>query len=114
MKLLVVILAVVACAAAEEVKYDFANAKPIADFPFFQEKFPQLKSFSRGGAPGRIVGGEIAAPGQFPYQVILSQWINCESIHIIDLIILSTSQIGCSTHQCPRWYCSMRWIPHFS
>lgn len=73
MKFLVVILAVVASAAAEEVKYDFANAKPIADFPFFQEKFPQLKSFSRGGSGGRIVGGEIATPGQFPYQVILSQ-----------------------------------------
>lgn len=72
MKLLVVLLAVLAVVAAEE-EFDFANARPIQDFPFFHERFPAFKTISEGtgfGNGGRIVNGQIATPGQFPYQVI--------------------------------------------
>lgn len=67
MKFLIVFAAVLAFAAAE-VEFDFANARPIEDFPFFQERFPQFKRVG-SGTGSRIVGGEIAQPGQFPYQV---------------------------------------------
>lgn len=72
MKLLVVILSVLAVAAAEP-EFDFANARPIEEFPEFQARFPAFKAIRSigGGAGGRIVGGEVATPGQFPYQVAI-------------------------------------------
>lgn len=70
MKYLNVFAAVLAFAVGEG-ELDFANARPIEDFPFFQALYPQFKRNTTDGyeTGSRINGGNVAQQGRFPYQV---------------------------------------------
>jgi secreted trypsin-like serine protease len=70
MKFLVLLIAFVAAAAAENIEVDWSMVKPIREMPGFWDNKPAIlqargKSYIRDR---RIVNGEIATPHQFPYQ----------------------------------------------
>ena len=74
MKLFVAILfAVCALAAADEWdNIDWDKVVPVEDLPgFWDDKDPILRPTEESKRNGRIVGGELASPHQFPYQVAL-------------------------------------------
>lgn len=74
MKLFVAILfAFVAAASADNVEIDWSKVKPITQMPgFWDGRIPVMeKYYNPLNRQGRIVGGEIAAVGQFPYQCAL-------------------------------------------
>lgn len=53
-------------------KIDWSLVRPISEFPHVAKRIEDLTEGKTGynsGSNQRIVGGQIASPGQFPYQV---------------------------------------------
>jgi Trypsin len=72
MKVLFVLSALCAIALADDI-YRWSDIRPVELLPFFQERLRALKVPARTVEhKQRIVGGEIATPHQFPYQVSLN------------------------------------------
>ncbi|CRK90294.1 CLUMA_CG003990, isoform A [Clunio marinus] len=80
MKVVVLALALfVASVSADTFDIDWSNVKPITQFPEFWDNKPAelrpsasyFEKFENDRRSGRIVGGQIAEPHQFPYQVAL-------------------------------------------
>ena len=74
MKLFVAILfAFVAAASADSLDIDWSKVKPITQMPGFWEGRTPVweKMYNPLNRQGRIVGGNEAAVGQFPYQIAL-------------------------------------------
>ena len=77
MKLFFALLAIVAAVSATEI--DWSKVKPVEEFPGFwkgRETLQKLFEFQKSRTQasrnsGRIVGGDIATPHQFPYQVAI-------------------------------------------
>lgn len=65
-------LAVLAVTEADLRSRNFSNIQPIEDFPLLQEKYPDVK-YVGSLESSKIVGGNIAEPGQFPYQVFIPE-----------------------------------------
>uniref|UniRef100_A0A6E8VRS9 Peptidase S1 domain-containing protein n=1 Tax=Anopheles coluzzii TaxID=1518534 RepID=A0A6E8VRS9_ANOCL len=69
---LLVTLAVVAAASAEWIDIDWSRVKPIDQFDHYWQRLPAELQFLRHARPSqRIVNGQEAVPGQFPYQIAL-------------------------------------------
>uniref|UniRef100_A0A182QHD0 Peptidase S1 domain-containing protein n=1 Tax=Anopheles farauti TaxID=69004 RepID=A0A182QHD0_9DIPT len=59
-------------ASAEWIDIDWSQVKPIDEFDHYWQRLPAELQFLRHARPtGRIVNGEEAVPGQFPYQIAL-------------------------------------------
>uniref|UniRef100_A0AAG5D413 Peptidase S1 domain-containing protein n=1 Tax=Anopheles atroparvus TaxID=41427 RepID=A0AAG5D413_ANOAO len=71
--LLVVLLAV---ASAEWIDIDWSQVRPIEEFDHYWARLPAELQIYRNVRPsGRITNGQVATPGQFPYQIaLLSQF----------------------------------------
>jgi chymotrypsin len=75
MKLLIVLVLVLLAISKAEEEIDWKNVKPISHFREYWTVrglvSPKniVEPLKEKGISGRIVGGQIARPGQFPYQV---------------------------------------------
>uniref|UniRef100_A0A182JBJ0 Uncharacterized protein n=1 Tax=Anopheles atroparvus TaxID=41427 RepID=A0A182JBJ0_ANOAO len=68
----VALFALVAVGAAEWIDIDWSQVKPIDQFDHYWTRLPAELQILRQARPsGRIVNGEEAVPGQFPYQIAL-------------------------------------------
>uniref|UniRef100_A0A182JG28 Peptidase S1 domain-containing protein n=1 Tax=Anopheles atroparvus TaxID=41427 RepID=A0A182JG28_ANOAO len=67
--LLVVLLAV---ASAKSIDIDWSQVRPIEEFDHYWARLPAEMQIYRSQRPsGRITNGQVATPGQFPYQIAL-------------------------------------------
>lgn len=81
MKLFVLAFAVLAASAVADNDTDWSTVRPVIYYPkFWDNKAPELRPSAKffedyerdaRNSQGRIVGGQIAQPHQFPYQVAL-------------------------------------------
>ncbi|XP_035790060.1 brachyurin-like [Anopheles albimanus] len=68
----VALLALAAFAGAEWIDIDWSQVKPIDQFDHYWSRLPAELQILRHAEPSRrIVNGEEAVPGQFPYQIAL-------------------------------------------
>ncbi|XP_041771717.1 brachyurin-like [Anopheles merus] len=66
------LLAVCSLASAEWIDIDWSQVKPIEEFDHYWQRLPAEMQYLRHARPSaRIVNGQQATPGQFPYQVAL-------------------------------------------
>ncbi|XP_049547608.1 brachyurin-like [Anopheles darlingi] len=68
----VALLSLAAFAGAEWIDIDWSQVKPIEEFDHYWSRLPAELQILRHAEPSRrIVNGEEATPGQFPYQIAL-------------------------------------------
>ncbi|XP_050075954.1 brachyurin-like [Anopheles maculipalpis] len=68
----VALLALAVVASGEWIEIDWSKVKPIEEFDHYWQRLPAELQFLRYARPSqRIVNGEEAVPGQFPYQIAL-------------------------------------------
>ncbi|XP_050097695.1 brachyurin-like [Anopheles aquasalis] len=72
MKGFVVLVALFAVVSAKWIDIDWSKVRPIEEFDHYWARLPAEMQIYRHASPSpRIVGGQEATPGQFPYQVAL-------------------------------------------
>ncbi|XP_053665516.1 brachyurin-like [Anopheles marshallii] len=72
MKTFVLLVALFAVASAEWIDIDWSKVRPIEEFDHYWERLPPEMQVYRKMLPTqRIVNGQEAIPGQFPYQIAL-------------------------------------------
>ncbi|XP_053665069.1 brachyurin-like [Anopheles marshallii] len=72
MKTFVLLVALFAVASAEWIDIDWSKVRPIEEFDHYWERLPPEMQIYRKMLPTqRIVNGQEATPGQFPYQIAL-------------------------------------------
>ncbi|XP_049540859.1 chymotrypsin BI-like [Anopheles darlingi] len=77
MKTFVLLVALFAVASAEWIDIDWSKVRPIEEFDHYWARLPAEMQIYRHARPShRVVGGQEATPGQFPYQIaLLSEFI---------------------------------------
>ena len=72
MKTFVLLVGLLAVASAEWIEIDWSQVRPIEEFDHYWERLPAEMQIYRKMLPShRIVNGQEATPGQFPYQIAL-------------------------------------------
>ncbi|XP_040160553.1 brachyurin-like [Anopheles arabiensis] len=72
MKTFVLLVGLLAVASAEWIEIDWSQVRPIEEFDHYWERLPAEMQIYRKMLPThRIVNGQEATPGQFPYQIAL-------------------------------------------
>ncbi|XP_053666779.1 brachyurin-like [Anopheles marshallii] len=72
MKTFVLLVALFAVASAEGIDIDWSQVRPIEEFDHYWERLPAEMQIYRKLIPThRVVNGQEATPGQFPYQIAL-------------------------------------------
>ncbi|XP_053696258.1 chymotrypsin-like [Sabethes cyaneus] len=72
MKTILLVIAALALASAEWIEIDWSQVKPIEEFDHYWARIPEKWQHLRKLTPSRrIIFGEEATPGQFPYQIAL-------------------------------------------
>ncbi|XP_052894132.1 brachyurin-like [Anopheles moucheti] len=72
MKTFVLLVGLLAIASAEWIDIDWSKVRPIEEFDHYWERLPAEMQIYRKMLPShRVVNGQEATPGQFPYQIAL-------------------------------------------
>ncbi|ETN60289.1 brachyurin [Anopheles darlingi] len=72
MKVFVFLVALFAVVSAKWIDIDWSKVRPIEEFDHYWARLPAEMQIYRHARPSpRIIGGQEASPGQFPYQVAL-------------------------------------------
>uniref|UniRef100_A0A2C9GWU0 Peptidase S1 domain-containing protein n=1 Tax=Anopheles funestus TaxID=62324 RepID=A0A2C9GWU0_ANOFN len=72
MKTAVLLVALFAIASAEWIDIDWSQVRPIEEFDHYWARLPkELQIYRYATPPHRVVNGQEATPGQFPYQIAL-------------------------------------------